>query len=1035
MPRIRHKILIFLVLILLMLPALNPLMSADFTCGYDNVFHLWRAVQVDALWSQGVFFSRWAPDMAQGYGFPLFVFTSPGPSMVAVLLHRAGLAYPQALNATFIIGIIIGGILMFILAEDLFGSSAGFVAAIAYVYAPFQAYDVFYRGSLWESFAWAFPPLVLWGIGRWAVHKQRAGLFWGVLGLALMVMSHHLFAFLFVPLFGVWVLAAAYRKRDWYVLWRGLLLGLLGMAITAFFWLPPLLERQFVQTERLTGTWVFDYRYNFISLKHLLALPRYADHLLINDLPEKALGVLPVLLAAGAFIGYRQFEDRKKWAVGVLTVMAVFSALLTLPVSRLIWDSIPLLRFVQFPWRFLGPAAFCTALLAGVACTVLIDALKMGQRGFIISFLLLSFIILGNIGWFFPKHCEPPGDISIRSMLQWEGITDTLGTTAKAEYLPVWVKQMPQSAPLQQAYNGGDPVKRLDIAMLPNGTEITREAYGALSDAIHINAADAFRIEWLRFYYPGWRVKIDDEVIPVFPSPHTGLLSFDIPAGSHSIAVDFIETPLRLAADAVSVAAVVAFVSILFFNHPPTFQVKSTPPVRAGLYFIFILILYLVTFLYAGREGSLWRRSRLREDGVIRGVSHWLQVNFGNKAMLLGADNIPAVTKGDDTADITLYWRALNPGSGDWQVGLSLAGPEGEIAQSIGNRPARWSRTPPPLAEWSRDKYARMDLVLDIPPGIPPGLYDLRLTLFDRDTLIPASVLGIDGNPVGPELSLGSLTINPPDNPYSLDDLGIRAGVKPVTCGPLLLWFMESDRTAAAPGDVVVLRWVWESAAQTTDDIRIPLRLVSPDGEELWIWDKPLIASWWSTQLWQQGDRWVGNLGLRIPGFVETGVYTISAGQDVCDSELGQTVEIIAPTRTWSVPEDYTPVQVDFGARLALKGVRLEEKKLRPGDVIELSLAWETLIQMDVSYRVYVHVTDIDGTLLVQNDGEPAGWTRPTTGWAVGEVVIDDRPMTIPVSAAPGSFNITVGVYTEGGPRLALPDGGDGVEIGNILIE
>lgn len=251
------------VLAVALVPVLQPLLSTDLTCGYDNVFHLYRAVQIDRLWDDGILYSRWAPDMALGYGFPLYVFTSFFPAALAALLHRLGADWAIALNAVFGLGVVLGGVFTYLLGRDLFGVApdgqrnlshgAGLVAAIAYVYAPFQAYDVLFRGSLWESFAWAFPPLVLLGVQRYAVRGERRFLMVGATALAAMILSHHLFAFLFAPVFGLWVLAFAVVRRDWAILGRGALVGVLGLGVTTFFWLPAMAERSLVQTERLLG--------------------------------------------------------------------------------------------------------------------------------------------------------------------------------------------------------------------------------------------------------------------------------------------------------------------------------------------------------------------------------------------------------------------------------------------------------------------------------------------------------------------------------------------------------------------------------------------------------------------------------------------------------------------------------------------------------------------------------------------------------------------------------------------------------------
>ncbi|VAW43233.1 hypothetical protein MNBD_CHLOROFLEXI01-1896, partial [hydrothermal vent metagenome] len=89
----------FLFLItLLAIPLLQPLFSRQISCGFDTTFHLWRSVQADALLKEGIFYSRWAPQMAHGYGYPLFLFQSPLTAWGTAVFHQFGLSWPVALN-------------------------------------------------------------------------------------------------------------------------------------------------------------------------------------------------------------------------------------------------------------------------------------------------------------------------------------------------------------------------------------------------------------------------------------------------------------------------------------------------------------------------------------------------------------------------------------------------------------------------------------------------------------------------------------------------------------------------------------------------------------------------------------------------------------------------------------------------------------------------------------------------------------------------------------------------------------------------
>ena len=160
--------------LILLIPAIQPLLTANFTCGYDNTFHLWRAVEMELLLRQGVLFSRWAPNMAHGYGYPLFNFAAPASVYGVALLRLLNLPWPWALNLAFIAGWILSAYTMYLFVSDLYTpnpqirvlNNAGLVAALLYTYAPFHAYDVLYRGGLSQSSAWLFPPLVLWALRR-----------------------------------------------------------------------------------------------------------------------------------------------------------------------------------------------------------------------------------------------------------------------------------------------------------------------------------------------------------------------------------------------------------------------------------------------------------------------------------------------------------------------------------------------------------------------------------------------------------------------------------------------------------------------------------------------------------------------------------------------------------------------------------------------------------------------------------------------------------------------------------------------------
>jgi hypothetical protein len=57
------------------------------------------------------------------------------------------------------------------------------------------------------------------------------------------------------------------------------------------------------------------------------------------------------------------------------------------------------------------------------------------------------------------------------------------------------------------------------------------------------------------FYYPGWTVKVDQREVAISPQPVTGLLTFEVPAGTHEVTLELRPTYVRSAARNVSLGA------------------------------------------------------------------------------------------------------------------------------------------------------------------------------------------------------------------------------------------------------------------------------------------------------------------------------------------------------------------------------------------------------------------------------------------------------------------------------------------------
>jgi len=104
--------------------------------------------------------------------------------------------------------------------------------------------------------------------------------------------------------------------------------------------------------------------------------------------------------------------------------------------------------------------------------------------------------------------------------------------------------------------------------------------------------------------------------------------------------------------------------------------------------------------------------------------------------------------------------------------------------------------------------------------------------------------------------------------------------------------------------------------------------------------------------------------------------------------------------------------------------------QVRAGEVLTVTLVWRAEAEMERSYHVFLHLRGPGGEMVAQSDGVPAGWTRPTTGWLPGEVVVDERVLALPAALPAGVYTLSAGLYDpDSGQRLTAPDGTDALPL------
>ena len=401
------------------------------------------------------------------------------------------------------------------------------------------------------------------------------------------------------------------------------------------------------------------------------------------------------------------------------------------------------------------------------------------------------------------------------------------------------------------------------------------------------------------------------------------------------------------------------------------------------------------TEIPAGPDGVPAFDAYCLPPGTPLNVSHDLHADFSHVIRLEGYDLLqePGV---DQEVDIVLRWRVLNPPpSGDYHVFVHLLDAWG----------LPWGEKLPfqyPSAQWSSGELFLDRIRLKLSPGTPPGDYWLDVGLYSPEEDRNLTVVGADGAFAG-TVSRIPVSLSAAAEPEPL--AGIRQPLDVELVPGLRLLGVNLDTSETRTRGPIFLTLFWQ-AVTSLDDLEVRLSL----GDRQLYQGAPVHNSY-ATSAWSAGEGVVDRYNSRVPLDTPDGEWPLTLsvlGREGASDpiELGR-IQVIAPERSFSVPEMQNSLNMSLGDRVELLGYDVSGLD---GPSIGLTLYWRTLEQMEKDYTVFVHLLAPDGALAGQADAMPREGTYPTSLWAAGEVITDQYQ--IPVTAgATLPLSLKVGIY------------------------
>jgi hypothetical protein len=872
----RHAVLEGIVVLALCLVAVWPFLSRrGLPRETDAELHVFRTAELAHLIRQGELYPRWASDFYYGYGYPLFNFYGPLTYYLGLVLAALpGVDVVAGVKAVFVLGMALSGLGMYAFARDRWGALGGLLAATAYVYAPYLLlFDPYLRGNVAECFAFAIVPWVLWAFGRLTAGGGRLYFTAVAVGWAALLVTHNVMAMLLS------VLLVAYAVFEW--LWQrerrafavGALALALGLGLSAFYWLPVLAERRFVQYENIVQGY-FDFHDHFLSLGELFGPAKIQD--LGATFPDFrfniGLGQVILVGLAVALFFYKFIKgtdehrsaqvDLKKTAfIRVRLCLAIFWLVVALgllffmlPVSVRLWEAIPPLAYVQFPWKLLGPLAVAVAVLVGSVPWLAreIGGQRLALPMTVAGLLLLWVAALPNT--FPPAWSSDFGGATVLDHLRFERQGRAVGTTSANEYLPVWVKVKPgPSGWLTEAYEAGRPLNKLAPASLPPGAQVVEVEHSPTRDRFVLESPQAFTAEVLTFYFPGWRAWVDGQSADIVPSEPHGFITVALPAGNHTLELRFGSTPPRTAGTVISVVSLLGLV-VLGARHASPLRRRASSQRRSASSLqrqvLPLLALALVFFLV--KVGVIDRQSnwfRVTSTGFeARPAQHKLQASFSDQVMLLGYDLPRAEVAAGEAIPLTLYWKAIQPVPVNYSVFVHLVRPPEHLwGQDDRLNPADF-----PMTRWPTGKYVRDEHRLPVLPGTPPGEYEIEVGFYRQGS--GERLLIFEGDEFSGGVRLPSkVQVLPPKSSPALDSLGMGHRVDVPFGEALTLLGWSLNRQVFSPPDFAHLTLFWRAERVALDDLTFTAVLLDEAGRVVDELHGP-VDGLYPTVGWQRGE-------------------------------------------------------------------------------------------------------------------------------------------------------------------------------------
>ncbi len=553
-----QSILIGLLLIVVCGFAMLPLFHAGLFPMHDDE-QISRLYELHKVLGDGQIPPRWVPDLGFGYGFPLYNFYPPLFYYVAELFHLFSFSFITATKLALGLSFLLSAGFMYAWVKDRFGRLAGMFAALVYVYAPYHAVDIYVRGAFAEFFSFVWIPAVLWSFDKLSRKQSFGNIVLCGIFLACVVLSHNLVAMQVIPFFVIYACVLLFQQRKACTsLMKGFIFsGIISLGISAYFWIPALLEKKFTLVDTILTKELANYAIHFVCPNQLWSSPWGYGGSIAGCLDGLSfeIGKVHIGLIAFGIILFVMFGKNLSQRLIGITGIGLFglSIFLTTQYSAFIWNAIVPLAYLQFPWRFLIIAAVFSSFIGGYcifAIRKLLDV-KIASVVVIICSIIVLFAVRND---FKPQRYMLVGDDHYITDINWlvssmsyEYVPKEVATEKSAigtTLLAITQKDIPQKS--YRVVSG-------QMKVFENKNKSQEKEYTIL-----VQERGIFQIN--TYSFPGWLVIVNGAKVRYNDTNRLHLIQLALNPGKYHVRAIFQDTLPRKVGNGITLGSIVLLV-------------------------------------------------------------------------------------------------------------------------------------------------------------------------------------------------------------------------------------------------------------------------------------------------------------------------------------------------------------------------------------------------------------------------------------------------------------------------------------------